>query len=197
MRGSEDHDGIRREIEDLNGHFLNLTAAATFGAPAFGLTPDLLDRLRNLAPERTARLANCPFALFELSTAVNAEKTNPPGLLHRLREGPEPADSVVRFTLLALIYQRQLVHINPRAACLRFGLTFEQRQRLIDMPLSGLADIAAARSDVLKFRFAGQGRFWTDLIGLAAEGTARQLAAAHLSGLQRVVTGLILADPRP
>ena len=102
MRGSEDHDGIRREIEDLNGHFLNLTAAATFGAPAFGLTPDLLDRLRNLAPERTARLANCPFALFELSTAVNAEKTNPPGLLHRLREGPEPADSVVRFTLLAL-----------------------------------------------------------------------------------------------
>ena len=180
MRGSEDHDGIRREIEDLNGHFLNLTAATTFGAPAFGLTPDLLDRLRNLAPERTARLASCPFALFELSTVVNAEKTNPPGLLHRLREGPEPADPGARFTLLVLIYQRHLVHINPRAACLRFGLTFEQRQRLIDMPLSGLADIAAARSDILRFRFAGQGPFWTDLISLAAEGSARSGPSPNL-----------------
>ncbi len=188
MQPLDIQDLLGREIRQLNRIFLTLVVdspgpVGDCGA-RLGLPPRIVAKLTRLGAGETDRIVDCPYALFEITIPLDARRRSIRAVADRATDTVTSPGSLAMFRLLALMCQRAIVRFDRAAAQLTFGLIKAEVRQLDRMSLDSVVRLAATAPEALHCRFAGHPSFWTDLIHLAAHGTDRQLAAAHLAGQQ-------------
>lgn len=184
-RGVLDH-GTLDTLRQVNGAFLALLEHrrqhGSPGTPVLGLEASLAARLGALpAPGREA-ITRCPFSLFNLRfedaafwRGVVADARRPtPGIV----------DDEATFARMAVFTAWHLAQREEFVGALVLGMTAEVRDAWRALPLSGFDRAAMAALPQLTARWAGNARFWPDLIAAAETPGATHADRVRLLGLQ-------------
>jgi hypothetical protein len=180
---------IRRDLADLNRQYLELALAPELSVDSrFAWSDAVRSRLVATDAATRARMAACPFALFEI--LLPAERGQVASLAPlRVEEGVAVAAGAgpwqarcLEFAQFALFLALRLTDAAPLAIRIALGLSPVAEVRLHEMCPSEVAQFAA-RPDVLRPRWPSHARFWAMLQGAAKMDSASLLQSAHCLGI--------------
>ena len=160
---------IRRDLADLNRQYLELALAPELSIdPRFAWSDIVRSRLAATDASTRARMAGCPFALFEIQLPSDHCPMARPAPL-RVEEGGamvaagEPWRArCLEFAQFALFLALRLTDAAPLATRIALGLSPVAELRLHEMCPSEVAQFAA-RPDVVRPRWPAHPRFWAML----------------------------------
>lgn len=194
---------IRRDLADLNRQYLELALSPELSIdPRFAWSDTVRSRLVTTDAATRARMAGCPFALFEIQLPA---EHSPAARLAPLRveegvamaAGREPWQArCLEFAQFALFLALRLTDAAPLATRIALGLSPAAEQRLHEMCPSEVAQFAAC-PDVVRPRWPSHPRFWTMLQGAARIDSASLLQAAHCLGICLLGPDPKALAPRP
>jgi hypothetical protein len=194
---------IRRDLADLNRQYLELALAPELSIdPRFAWSDTVRSRLVATDAATRARMAACPFALFEIRLPADH---GPVVRLAPLRveegvamaAGGEPWQArCLEFAQFALFLALRLTDTAPLAIRIALGLSPVAELRLHEMCPSEVAQFAA-RPDVVRPRWPSHPRFWAMLQGAARIDSASLLQSAHCLGICLLGPDLKALAPRP
>lgn len=186
------------DVRSLNRAFLRLLTHSRDGR---GLRDNLpapvRDRVCAISTVQQERLAALPFLLVSLSEqdmdTWERLLARPGGRDLFVRETPL-AQPRQRLFLAALAYAWQLGRHNAYAARLVCGASRQWCDLVSACPLARFLDLAGERGDLLVPRFADDSLLWQRLLGAGVAEDASIRNVAHVSALQKLLTGT--AAPR-
>lgn len=183
MRGISDR--ALRELAGVNGAFIALTAMGgpgTGGRGQFGLPGDTVERLRLMDLEARRRLADKPYALFNLRFHDLAAWD---ALLDEgVRDGagvvswPDGGTRVHQFLVMVLGAMREVAGHEPFSASVLFGMPPVLAAALSRADIGTLPVLAEAVRPWLKARCAARADWWSEMI-VAACGEGRPFPDPH------------------
>jgi len=193
---------IRRDLADLNRQYLELAVAPeTSIDPRFAWSDTVRSRLAATDPATRARMAACPFALFEIQLPADHDVVARLAPL-RVEEGGATAAGgeswqarCLEFAQFALFLALRLTDAAPLATRIALGLSPVAELRLHEMCPSEVAQFAA-RPDVVRPRWPSHPRFWAMLHGAARIDSAPLLQSAHCLGICLLGPDLKALAPR-
>lgn len=171
-------------ISALNRSFL----VAMSGSPGNGFS---VIANRRLTESELSRLAGAPFLLFSLREH-DGEYWG-----HVLGDEPQidlihspgtPDDNIRQLQMAGLGFLWQLSRRNPYAARIVSGAPVSWCERLADLTLVTLLDIAATRDDLLSARFPDDGKLWRRLLGNGISPRYTVRLTSHQCALQAMLT---------
>jgi hypothetical protein len=194
---------VRRDLADLNRQYLELALAPELAVdPRFAWCDTVRSTLLGTDAATRARMAACPFALFEIQLSADHR----PGAQlapFRVEEravataGNEPWQAMCReFAQFALFLALRLADAAPLAIRMTLGLSPLAELRLHEMCPSEVAQFAA-RPDVVRPRWPAHPRFWAMLHGAALIDSASLLQSAHCLGICLLGPNFTAPSPRP
>ena len=194
---------IRRDLADLNRQYLELALAPELAVdPRFAWCDTVRSRLVATDAATRARMAACPFALFEIQLPAD-HRPGAPLAPFRVEEGAaiavagEPWRARCReFAQFALFLALRLADAAPLATRIALGLSPVAELRLHEMCPSEVAHFAAG-PDVVRPRWPSHPRFWAMLLGAARIDSAALLQSAHCLGICLLGPDLKALAPRP
>jgi hypothetical protein len=192
---------ILRDLADLNRQYLDLALAPELSIdPRFAWSDTVRSRLVATDSATRARMAACPFALFEITLPADHRPMTPLAPF-RVEEGVgmaaggEPWQArCLEFAQFALFLALRLTDAAPLATRIALGLSPGAELRLHEMCPSEVAKFAA-RPDVVRPRWPSHPRFWAMLQGAARIDSASLLQSAHCLGI--CLLGPDLRTPAP
>jgi hypothetical protein len=194
---------IRRDLADLNRQYLELALAPELSVdPRFAWSDTIRSRLAATDAATRARMAGCPFALFEIRMPEDHGLTVRPAPLRveegvAMSAGREPWQSrCLEFAQFALFLALRITDAAPLATRIALGLSPVAELRLHQMCPSEVAQFAA-RPDVVRPRWPSHPRFWAMLQGAARIDSASLLQSAHCLGICLLGPDLGALAPRP
>ena len=171
-------------IEALNRSFLDIVKKSP--AMEIGVIVE-----RRLTDSELSRLASAPFLLFSLREHDGGyweqvlEMEPQIDLIH----SPSPPDDNVRQLQMAgLGFLWQLSRRNAYAARIVSGAPVSWCERLADLTLVTLLQVAAARSDLLSARFPDDDKLWRRLLGNGISARHKVRLTSHQCALQAMLT---------
>ncbi len=193
---------IRRDLADLNRQYLELALAPELSIdPRFAWSDTVRSRLVASDAPTLARMATCPFALFEIQLPADHRPVTPLAPF-RVEEGVgvaaggEPWQArCLEFAQFALFLALRLTDAAPLATRIALGLSPVAELRLHEMCPSEVAKFAA-RPDVVRPRWPSHPRFWAMLQGAARIDSASLLQSAHCLGICLLGPDLRTLAPR-
>jgi hypothetical protein len=192
---------IRRDLTDLNRQYLELALAPELSIdPRFAWSDTVRSRLVATDAATRARMATCPFALFEIQLPADHGPVARRAL--RVEEGVgvaaggEPWQArCLEFAQFALFLALRLADAAPLAIRMALGLSTAAELRLHEMCPSEVAQFAA-RPDVIRPRWPSHPRFWAMLHGAARIDSSALLQSAHCLGICLLGPDLKALAPR-
>ncbi len=166
-------------LTEANDSFLALIAgaAAEPGVPAqLGIPAATAARVAELAAPERARIASCPYTLFDLRFGDAAFWSAP--LPPRPAAPASPAGLAFARTSIFLAWH--LAHSNALAAALVLGMSADVQRAWRALPLSELDAASHVVLPHLRARFGSHPSFWARLLA----GTPAASDSARLLGLQ-------------
>jgi hypothetical protein len=183
---------VRRDLTDLNRQYLELGLRAdTVADPLFAWSESVRREIQAASPAVLARMAACPFALFEIRVpSGNPPPGADPGsdagrVEDRSRGGGESGAltaACIAFTHGALFTAWRLVDSAPLAARIAFALSPAAELELSDTCPTRIA-VLASHPGVVRARWPQQPRFWERLRDAAQADSSQSLQWAHCFGL--------------
>jgi hypothetical protein len=179
-------------IRALNVAFIDAVAAGQLNAGTAGKTGQrLYARIRELDSQRRARLADCPFLLHSLPGASapcwsRLFTAAPQDNLFAGQRGASVA--LVRLGAATLAFLWELSRRNPYAARLVSGASLGWCEQLADCDPVALTGFIAGESDMVFPRMPERESFWTRMLEAGTNASDEIREAAHLSGLQTLLT---------
>jgi hypothetical protein len=194
---------IRRDLADLNRQYLELALAPELAVdPRFAWCDAVRSRLLGTDAATRARMAACPFALFEIQLPAD-HRAGAPLAPFRVEEGGTTAVAgepwrarCLEFAQFALFLALRLTDAAPLATRIALGLSPVAELRLHEMCPSEVAHFAAG-PDVVRPRWPSHPRFWAMLQGAARIDSAALLQSAHCLGICLLGPDLKALAPRP
>ena len=188
---------LRRDLADLNLQYLDLGLEAGSEAdPRFGWDEPIRTNLRSVDAQARERLANLPFALFELVIPVAA----PGPVAARVEDGSPvvrpgmPAGRCESFAHQAAFMARRLAESGDLVSGVVFAFPPEARHWLLECRPSQLAELAR-HPEAIRPRWRTHAQFWQVLVGAACRCSVEALEWAHCIGL--CLIGAEDATPAP
>lgn len=176
---------LRRDLADLNAQYLELgLLPALTPDPRFGWCEAVRRCLHDTDAATRARIADSPFALFDVSLPVGPLRA----ALPRVEDGQPPAATgagdgrVLSFAHQVAFMAWRLVEGAPLAARIVLGLPPAAEAHLRDLRPSQLAGVAADPG-LIRPRWPRQERFWAMLAGAARRDSPAALRWAHCVGV--------------
>lgn len=187
-RGDRTYGSVLRDLHALNRTFLALLLDDAAAPQDRGLDACRVAALATLNDEQLARLAHCPYGLFDVAFADPEAwrvALEAPGAL--AADGAAADDAA--FTLATLLYARQLGDDQADLARLLLGIDAEVMAQLLRAPLPALTRCAFAGAPPLRARLARHPNFWDDIVDFVRDGTRERQLAAHTRGVQHSAFG--------
>lgn len=177
---------VLRDVADLNLRFLELGLSLDPGLhPMAGWTDEVRQQIALADPVVLARMAACPFSLFEVDLAAwhAGRERDPGGVEDRaIAAGRAPPDAwLLGFRHVALFTVWRLADNAPLSARIVFGLSPGAELEFNEMCPTQVAALAMSPG-VIRGRLPLQAGFWSMLRRAAAEGCALSLQRAHCFG---------------
>ncbi len=182
---------LRREIRDFNREFLELLCTDSRAGEAFGLAPNVRQRLGLLAPAQLETIAETPCLLSAFAVL-------PPRLLPRgVAENPGSgtglpmsptvaahAEAARLFAASLLTWLWHTARQDRLLAALCIGPGNLAVEQLASAGFRDLQRAAAGAVGCLEARFCRHPRIWPDLVRAASQSDAQVLMATRLSVVQ-------------
>lgn len=190
QRPSRTQGTLLSDLHALNRQFLSLLLAGPEAADGGGLNDCLIGALGTLNDEQLARLANCPYSLFDLAFAdEQAWQPDAQPATTRDRLVSTPPDRCIdpdhaAFSLAALMYARQMSDSFPDMTRLLLGMSEEVMRLFADLTLVQVTRSAFAGKPPLRARLHAHPNFWADIIDFVRDGTRERHLAAQTRGVQ-------------
>jgi hypothetical protein len=185
---------IRRVVADVNRQFLELALEpALAGDARFALPEGVAGALRAGGEVVLARVAACPFTLFQISLtqggALGADRG--PGVEDATRPLVDAATCArtLSFASMALFLAWRLADDEPLALRIVLGLSAPDELLLNETRPSDLLRLAHA-PQLIGPRWIAQARYWRLLLRAAAGDSEPTLRRVHCAGICLVVAGL-------
>lgn len=179
-------DQVLRDLADLNARYLEMVGRDCLeDDPLVGWCPEALAVVRGADRAVLARMAACPFAMFQIDlTASSGCNREEPRVEDRSAAGKDPAlvIGLSSFRRVALFTAWRLADGSPLAARIAFGLSASAELELNEMCPSEVARLADARG-VVRARWPENTRFWLMLRAAAQSQCAEALQWAHCVGI--------------
>lgn len=171
-------------IKALNRSFLDIVRKSP--ATGFGVIA-----ARRLTDSELSRLAGAPFLLFSLREHdgdywEQVLEMEPQIDLIHLPSLPD--DNVRQLQMAGLGFLWQLSRRNPYATRIVSGAAVSWCERLADLTLVSLLQVAAARNDLLSARFPNDNRLWRRLLGTGISARHKVRLTSHQCALQAMLT---------
>ena len=171
-------------IEALNRSFLDIVKKSS--ATGVGVIAE-----RRLTDSELSRLASAPFLLFSL-------REHDGGYWERVLEmepqidliqmPSSPDDNVRQLQMAGLGFLWQLSRRNPYVTRIVSGAPVGWCERMADLTLVTLLEVAAARNDLLSARFPDDDRLWRRLLGNGISTHHKVRLSSHQCALQAMLT---------
>lgn len=191
MHGKWPDTQFRREIHDFNREFLELLCMDIRGGTAFGLAPNVRQRLRLLAPAQLDAIAETPCLLAAF--AVLPPRQLPRGVAENsgpdTGSAPNPvaaahAEAARLFAASLLTWLWHTACQDRLLAALCIGPGRLGVEQLASAGFRDLQRAAAGAVDCLEARFCRHPRLWPDLVRAVSQADAQVLTATRLSVVQ-------------
>ena len=139
---------VRRDLADLNLRHLEYPLDGPDPSdPLVSWSPDVVREIALARPEVLARMAGCPFSLFELRLPeANGCVANGTGVRDATAVATPRAARCPEFARTALFAAWRMADSAPLAARIVFGLTPPQELLLNELPSRSPPDVARPRS---------------------------------------------------
>jgi hypothetical protein len=190
---------VRRDVADLNRQFLSLALEPALCADVrFALPDEVRPTLQAGGEAVVARVAGCPFTLFQVSLTPRRLGGPGPGVEDTTRPLVDAATSVgaQSFAHDAAFLAWRLADDEPLAFRVVLGLSAGDELLLKQARPSDLPRIACA-PQLIRPRWLGHPRYWRLLVRAAAAGGDATLQRVHCAGICMVVADLWGQEGRP
>jgi hypothetical protein len=179
-------EAVLRDIADLNSRYLEIVLEESVqDDPLVGWSREALGVLRGAERAVLARMAACPFALFQIEL-IASERGDREGVRVEDRsaagENPGLGMGLASFRRVALFTAWRLADGSPLAARIAFGLSPSAELELNEMCPTEVARLADTRG-VVRARWPENARFWLMLRTAAQSQCAQALQWAHCVGI--------------
>lgn len=177
---------LRRDLADLNAQYLELGLLPSLATdPRFGWCEAVRGCLQDTDPATRARMADSPFALFDVALPFGTPRAPLPP---RVEDGvPSVVVGACEGRLLSFAHQVafmawRLVDGAPLAARVVLGVSPGAEACLRELRPSQLAGVAA-EPGLIRPRWPRHVRFWAMLAGAARRDSPAALRWAHCVGV--------------
>jgi hypothetical protein len=190
---------IRRDVADLNRHFLDLALdPALSGDPRFVLPDDVRPALAAGGEDLRSRVSACPFTLFEVSLRHGRLGGAGPGVEDTRRPLVDAVTSAraQSFAHVAIFLAWRLADDEPLAFRIVLGLSAADELLLNQARPSDLPRLANT-PQLIRPRWTRQPRYWRLLVRAAGGAGDATLQRVHCAGICMAVADLRAQDARP
>jgi hypothetical protein len=190
---------VRRDISDLNRQFLSLALEpALVGDVRFALPEEVRPLLTAGGDGLLARVAACPFTLFQVSLAHGRPGALGSGVEDNRRPLVDAATAAraQSFAHVAVFLAWRLADTEPLAFRIVLGLSVGEELLLNQTRPSDLPRLACT-PQLIRPRWLRHPRYWRLLVRAAAAGGDATLQRVHCAGICMVVADLWGRDGHP